>query len=77
MGLFANRADTPLADFDQIVFEICGKGYRDQVSWAWHVPVLFTIWTKSPKWMFWTWLVTEYITSEEEEPWDQLTGENF
>lgn len=67
MSLFASRNITPLADFHLIVFEICDKGYRDKKNWSWNIPVLFTIWTLHPKWMFWKWLVTEYITKVNED----------
>jgi hypothetical protein len=64
MRLFADRDITPLADYSKIVFEVCGKGYRDKNTAAWCVPVWITVWTDDQKWKFWLWQVTEYISKK-------------
>lgn len=68
MSLLAPKSNCPPCDPKRTIYEFCGRGYREKRTHAWCVPVWVTIWTNYPKWMFWKWQVTEFISKENHEP---------
>ena len=63
MSLFAEKSSCPIDE--RVIFEWCGRGYRDPKTAAWHRRVYFTVWTDHPRWKVWKWEVSEFISKSD------------